>query len=81
MTHNSDDSTLRSQVLDVIVDVLSATATCPDARVNLLQHLAENPGNPDMVLLAHLNDRHEADDPASQLKGWRHQRSDEAAAV
>jgi hypothetical protein len=34
-----------------------------------------------MVLLAHLNDRHEADDPASQLKGWRHQRSDEAAAV
>jgi hypothetical protein len=81
MTHSSDDSTLRGQVLDVIVDVLSAAATCPDARINLLQHLAENPGNPEMALLAHLNDRHEADDAASQLKGWRQQRGDGAAAV
>jgi hypothetical protein len=81
MTHSSDDSTLRSQVLDVIVDVLSATATCPDARVNLLQHLAGNPGNPEMALLAHLNDRYEADDTAGRVKGWRQQRGDEAAAV
>jgi hypothetical protein len=69
MTHSSDDSTLRSQVLDVIVDVLSATATCPDARVNLLQHLAGNPGNPEMALLAHLNDRYEADDTAGRVRG------------
>lgn len=81
MTHSSDDSTLRSQVLDVIVDVLSATATCPDARVSLLQHLAENPGNPEMALLAHLHDRHEAEHAAGQLKGWRQQRGDEAAAL
>ena len=81
MTQRPDDSTLRRQVLDVIVDVLSATATCPDARVNLLQHLADNPGNPEMALLAHLSDRYEADDRTGQLKSWRQQGGDAAAAI
>ena len=52
MEHNSDESTLRRQVLDVIVDVLTADATCPDARASLLQHLEDNPGSPEMGLLA-----------------------------
>jgi hypothetical protein len=81
MTQSSDGSTLRRQVLDVIVDVLSATATCPDARINLLQHLADNPGNPEMALLAHLSDRYEADDRAGDLKGRRQQGGDAAAAI
>jgi hypothetical protein len=80
MTQSPDDSILRRQVLDVIVHVLSATATDPDARVSLLQHLAGNPGSPEMALLAHLTDRYDADDADSPLNEWRQQEGDQAAA-
>ncbi|HKS03189.1 MAG TPA: hypothetical protein VJS86_16060 [Arthrobacter sp.] len=55
---------MRRQVMDVIIDVLSAVATGPDVRVSLLRHLEENPGNPEKALLAHLRDRNTADDVA-----------------
>lgn len=64
MTHASEDWTIRRQVMDVIVDVLSAVATGPDVRISLLRHLEENPGNPEKALLAHLSDRSIADDVA-----------------
>lgn len=64
MTYASEDWTIRRQVMDVIIDVLSAVATGPDVRGSLLQHLEENPGNPEKALLAHLSDRNIADDVA-----------------
>lgn len=62
MTYASEDWTMRRQVMDVIIDVLSAVATGPDVRISLLRHLEENPGNPERALLAHLADRSVADD-------------------
>jgi hypothetical protein len=64
MTSASEDWTIRRQVMDVIIDVLSAVATGPDVRNSLLRHLEENPGNPERALLAHLSDRRIADDVA-----------------
>jgi hypothetical protein len=64
MAYASEDWTMRRQVMDVIIDVLSAVATGPDVRVSLLRHLEENPGNPEKALLAHLRDRNTADDVA-----------------
>ena len=55
---------MRRQVMDVIIDVLSAVATGPDVRTSLLRHLEENPGSPERALLAHLSDRNIADDVA-----------------
>lgn len=81
MEHNSDESTLRRQVLDVIVDVLTADATCPDARASLLQHLEDNPGSPEMGLLAHLSALYETDHPDCHLQVWRQQDGDEATAI
>lgn len=81
MEQDSADSTLRRQVLDVIVDVLAATATYPDARASLLQHLEDNPGNPEMGLLAHLSALDKPDHAACQLKDWRQQDGDEATAI
>ena len=81
MMQSSGDSPLRRQVLDIIVDVLSATATCPDARVSLLHHLADNPGNPEMALLAHLRDRYDPDGTACQLNNWRQHDGGDAVAT
>ena len=64
MTYASEDWTIRRQVMDVIIDVLSGVATGPDVRISLLRHLEENPGNPEKALLAHLSDRSSADDVA-----------------
>jgi hypothetical protein len=64
MTYASEDWTMRRQVMDVIIDVLSGVATGPDVRISLLRHLEENPGNPEKALLAHLLDRSIADDVA-----------------
>jgi hypothetical protein len=64
MTYASEDWTIRRQVMDVIVDVLSGVATGPDVRISLLRHLEENPSNPEKALLAHLSDRSIADDVA-----------------
>lgn len=81
MEHDSGDSTLRRQVLDVIVDVLASTVTYPDARASLLQHLEDNPGNPEMGLLAHLSALDKADHAACPLKDWRQQDGDEATVI
>ena len=64
MTHAAEDRTMRRQVMDVIINVLSEVATGPDVRISLLRHLEENPGNPEKALLAHLRDRRTADDVA-----------------
>ncbi|MDP9692966.1 UNVERIFIED_ORG: hypothetical protein J2X79_000503 [Arthrobacter globiformis] len=64
MTYASEDWTMRRQVMDVIIDVLSAVATGPEVRVSLLRHLEEHPGNPEKALLAHLSDRNIAEDVA-----------------
>lgn len=48
------DPSLRGQVLDVIADVISGTATSPEVRRRLLSQLMENPGNPEQALLSHL---------------------------
>lgn len=64
MEHAPEHWTVRRQVMDVIVDVLSAVATGPDVRTSLLRHLEENPGNPEQALLAHLRDPSIADDVA-----------------
>lgn len=73
MEQDSEHSTLRRQVLDVIADVLLATATYPDARASLLQHLEDNPGNPERGLLAHLSALDETDHAACKLNDWRQQ--------
>ena len=59
---SDDDWTVRRQVMDVIIDVLSAVATGPDVRTSLLRHLEENPSSPEKALLAHLRDRSITDD-------------------
>ena len=64
MTYASEDWTIRRQVMDVIIEVLSGVATGPDVRISLLRHLEENPGNPEKALLAHLSDRSIDDDVA-----------------
>ena len=64
MTYASEDRTIRRQVMDVIIDVLSAVATGPDVLISRVRHLEENPGNPERALLAHLSDRRIADDVA-----------------
>ena len=48
------DPSLRGQVLDVIADVVSGTATSPEVRQRLLWQLMEYPGNPEQALLSHI---------------------------
>ncbi|WP_457971980.1 hypothetical protein [Arthrobacter sp. D1-17] len=48
------DPSLRGQVLDVIADVVSGTATSPEVRQRLLWQLMEHPGNPEQALLSHI---------------------------
>ena len=48
------DPSLRGQVLDVIADVVSGTATAPEVRQRLLWQLMEYPGNPEQALLSHI---------------------------
>lgn len=50
------DPSLRGQVLDVIADIISGTATSPDVRRRLLRQLMDNPGNPEQALLLHILD-------------------------
>lgn len=50
------DPSLRGQVLDVIADIISGTATSSDVRRRLLRQLEDNPGNPEQALLLHILD-------------------------
>lgn len=50
---------LRWQVLKIIDEVIYDADTTPEARRGLLQRLQQNPGRPEMALLAHLQDREE----------------------
>ena len=50
------DPSLRAQVLDIIADVISGTATPPEVRRRLLWQLMNNPGHPERALLSHILD-------------------------
>ncbi|MDQ0618472.1 hypothetical protein QFZ33_002496 [Arthrobacter globiformis] len=45
---------LRWQVLKILNEVFDDPDTTPDARRSLLQQMQENPGHPELALLAHL---------------------------
>ena len=54
---NLENSELRRQIVDIILDVLSESGPVrPEVRARLLQHLSENPGHPEQALLDHLLD-------------------------
>ncbi|MBT2520648.1 hypothetical protein [Arthrobacter sp. ISL-28] len=50
------EPSLRGQVLDIIADVISGTATPPEVRRRLLWQLMNNPGHPERALLSHILD-------------------------
>ncbi|MFE4542237.1 hypothetical protein [Arthrobacter sp. NPDC056727] len=54
-------SLLQFQLECVIDELLALPDLDPDARDSLLDHLAVNPGRPDLALLAHIRD---VQDPA-----------------
>jgi hypothetical protein len=56
VTSQSGGWIIRRQVQCLISEVLGATGVDEEARLGLLRHLAEHPGNPEGALLAHLND-------------------------
>jgi hypothetical protein len=47
---------LRRQVWCLISEVLSDVAVDEEARLGLLRHLVDHPGNPERALLAQVND-------------------------
>ncbi|MFE4544992.1 hypothetical protein [Arthrobacter sp. NPDC056727] len=57
------DDGLRRQIMGVIGHVLADEATDTAVRMALLRHLGENPGSPELALLAHLRDCGDQDAP------------------
>ena len=49
-----DQTVLRQQVIDLILDIISATDPQSEVRLRLLRHLAAHPGRPEQALLCHL---------------------------
>ncbi|GAA1255540.1 hypothetical protein GCM10009589_03380 [Arthrobacter pascens] len=49
-----DRTMLRQQVIDLILDIISATDPQSEVRLRLLRHLAAHPGSPEQALLCHL---------------------------
>jgi hypothetical protein len=45
---------MRQQVIDLILDIISATDPQSEVRQRLLRHLAAHPGCPEQALLCHL---------------------------
>ncbi len=45
---------MRQQVVDLILDIISATDPQSEVRLRLLRHLAAHPGCPEQALLCHL---------------------------
>ena len=45
---------MRQQVIDLILDIISATNPQSEIRLRLLRHLAAHPGCPEQALLCHL---------------------------
>lgn len=45
---------MRQQVIDLILDIITATAPQSEVRLRLLRHLAAHPGRPEQALLCHL---------------------------
>jgi hypothetical protein len=45
---------MRQQVIDLILDIISATDPQSEIRQRLLRHLAAHPGCPEQALLCHL---------------------------
>jgi hypothetical protein len=53
--HGSPDRTvMRQQVIDLILDIISATDPQSAVRLRLVRHLAAHPGCPERALLCHL---------------------------
>jgi hypothetical protein len=53
---------IRRQVLRLIGEVLADPDIEEEVRSGLLRHLAEHPGDPELALLAHLNDWQDRED-------------------
>ncbi len=49
-----DRTVMRQQVIDVILDIISATDPESEVRLRLLRHLAAHPDCPEQALLCHL---------------------------
>ena len=49
-----DQTVLRQQVIDLILDIISAADPQSEVRLRLLRHLAAHPGRPEQALLCHL---------------------------
>ena len=47
---------LRQQVIDLILDIISATDPQSEVRLRLLRHLAAHPDCPEQALLCHLHE-------------------------
>jgi hypothetical protein len=47
---------MRQQVIDLILDIISATDPQSEVRQRLLRHLAAHPGCPEQALLCHLRE-------------------------
>lgn len=61
---------MREQVIDLILDIISATDPQSEVRRRLLRHLAAHPDCPEQALLCHLleNSRHPSQQTAEQTK-------------
>lgn len=61
---------MREQVIDLILDILSATDPQSEVRRRLLRHLAAHPDCPEQALLCHLleNSRHPSQQAASRIE-------------
>ncbi|WP_457973687.1 hypothetical protein [Arthrobacter sp. D1-17] len=60
---------MRQQVIDLILDIISATDPQSEVRLRLLRHLAAHPGCPEQALLCHLfeNSRRPLQHSASRI--------------
>lgn len=61
---------MRQQVIDLILDIISATDPHSEVRLRLLRHLAAHPDCPEQALLCHLleNSRHPSQHAASRIE-------------
>lgn len=52
----TERTVMRHQVVELIIDILSATDPASEVRLRLLRHLAAHPGCPEQALLCHLRE-------------------------
>lgn len=63
----TEKTVMRHQVVELILDILTATGPESEVRLRLLRHLAAHPGSPEQALLCHL--RENARLPLSSVPG------------